>query len=433
MPAAVPASVPVSSWTDTAPPAPETTALSGEVVADVAIVGGGFTGLSAALHVAEKSRSVVLVEAAEPGFGASGRNGGQIIAGLKEDPDAILRAFGPERGEEIVRFAGGAPDVVFDLIKRHGIACEVVRGGWLQAIHAPVARPAMEARVRQWQARGAPVELLDRDGTERLTGTRRFPGGMLDRRGGTINPLAFARGLAQAAIAAGARIHTGTTARSLRRQGDAWEIETADGRVHAGRVLLATNAYSGDLWPALERSIVPVYSYQIATVPLGANLRGVLMPNGLGLSDTRRLLNYCRQDAKGRLLVGGRGRFREGRDRSDYAPIVEALRRLFPEAAELSIEHSWGGRVALTLDHYPHLGELAPGLCVAAGYNGRGVALAAATGRMMAEHLAGAPLGTLPLPVRPMRPLPMHGMRIVALQAAVGTKRLQDWWEMRGG
>jgi glycine/D-amino acid oxidase-like deaminating enzyme len=425
--------LPRSPWTERAPAAPETPPLEGEAEADVAIVGGGFTGLSTALHLAGRGVSVALLEAMEPGYGASGRNGGQVIAGLKLTPDELRARFGAERGEAIAAFAGAAPDVIFELIERHRIECDAVRGGWLQGIHARAALPAAEDRLRQAEARGWPVELLDAKATARLTGSEGYAAGLLDRRGGTLNPLAYARGLARAALGAGARLHARTPALSLERRGGRWRITTPAGAVTAERVLLATNAYSGDLWPGLRRSVIPAFSYQVATAPMGGNLRRRIMPGGLGLSDTRRVLSYCRQDPDGRLLVGGRGRFRESQDRADYAPVIARLKRLFPEAGELAIDHFWGGKVALTLDHTPHIAEPAPGLAVAAGFNGRGVALTSAVGRAMADHLTGTPLGELPLPVRPMRPIPFHGLRIPAMAGAIWLKRAQDWWEARRG
>ncbi|MEJ1996257.1 MAG: FAD-binding oxidoreductase [Limibacillus sp.] len=423
--------LPESPYGERAAPAPDTPALKGETKAEVCVVGGGFTGLSAALRLAEKGVDTILLEAEEPGFGASGRNGGQIIPGFKHDPEAMIARFGADKGEALAAFAGRAPDLVFELIERHAMDCDAVRSGWLQAAHGSAALPAVESRVRQWRERGAPIELLGAEETERLTGARGYAGALLDARGGTLNPLAFARGLARAALSEGASLHGGSPVTSLREEGGGWRVSTGRGGVRAERVLIATNAYTGDFWPGLAQSVIPVYSYQIATEPLSANLQATIMPNRLGLSDTRRLLNYCRQDAGGRLLVGGRGYRRESTDPDDFQGIRRALGRLFPSVIDVPLRYCWSGRVALTLDHWPHIGELAPGLSIAYGFNGRGVAMATATGRQMAEHLAGAPLETLPLPVRPFKPLRGHGYLPPLLAAAIGVKKLQDWWEMR--
>ncbi len=423
--------LPDSPYTERASPGPKTPALANSVKADVCVVGGGFTGLSAALKLSEDGVDTVLLEAMEPGYGASGRNGGQIIPGFKHDPEGMIQRFGPDKGEAMAAFAGNAPTLVFDLIDKYGIDCDAVRSGWLQAGHGPSVLPLLESRVRQWRDRGAPIELLGPADTERLSGSRFYSGALLDRRGGTLNPLAYARGLAAAALSQGARLHGNSPATAIERKGPVWLVTTPKGTVEADRVLIATNAYTGDFWPGLARSIVPVYSYQVATEPLTPNLQATILPNRIGLSDTKRMLNYCRQDAGGRLLVGGRGYPQESTDPADFEAIGEALARIFPAVADMRLTYCWSGKVALTLDHWPHIGEVAPGISVAFGFNGRGVAMATATGRCMAEHLQGGLLESLPLPVRPFRPVPGHGLLTRFLSAAIGIKRLQDWWEVR--
>ncbi len=423
--------LPHSLWAATARPAPETPPLVGEAEADVAIVGGGFTGLSAALHAAEGGAKVVLVETAEPGFGASGRNGGQVIPGLKLSPNEVAARFGAERGERLNAYAGGVADLVFDLIERHGIDCGAFRGGWLQGLHSSKALPDAESRVGQWQARGAPVTLLDRGETERLSGARGYIGAVCDARGGTLNPLGYARGLAAAAIKAGARIHGASPATGLSPGAEGWRVTTPQGSVRAEQVLLCTNGYTGGLWPGLRQSIIPLFSYQVATRPLGDNLRKTIMPEGHALSDTRRLLNYCRLDPEGRLVVGGRGAYRDTSEPRYFAPVATALRRLFPHVEEESFEFYWGGKIALTASHLPHFAELAPGLTAALGYNGRGVAMASATGKELAKRVLGTPLDELPFPERPIKPIPLHALRRPVLSALVAWKRFRDLREAR--
>jgi glycine/D-amino acid oxidase-like deaminating enzyme len=425
--------LPASLWAATAAPAPETLPLSGETRAQVCVVGGGYTGLSAALHLAEAGAEVVLLEAAEPGWGASGRNGGQVIAGLKWDPDAIETCFGSERGRRLVAFAGAAPDLVFDLIDRHGIDCAAQRGGWIQAAHAAKVMATVESRAAQWARRGAPVEVLDRAGVAALTGSRTYAGGWLDRRGGHLQPLSFARGLAHAAKGAGAAIHGGTPARALVRTDGAWRVSTPEGSVHAERVLLCTNGYTDALWPGLARSIIPAMSYQVATRPLGDNLRRAVLPRGHVVSDTRRLLAYFRLDPAGRLVIGGRGRLVDSSDPALYGHLRMRLSGLFPDLGDPGWEFHWAGRIALTLDHLPHLHEPAPGLLAALGYNGRGVALATAMGKALAERTLGKTAEELPLPAAPLRPIPLHGLRQPALALAIAWKRLLDAWDARSG
>lgn len=425
--------LPNSLWAATAIAPARMPPLQGQRRADAVVVGGGFTGLSAALHLAEAGADTVLLEAAEPGWGASGRTGGQVIPGLKLDPDELVARFGPERGERLVLFAGGVADLVFDLVKRHGIDCHAAQAGWIQGIHARSRMALAEARVEQWARRGAAVELLDADRMAELTGTERYAGGWIDRRGGMLQPLSFARGLAHAALRVGAAVHGRAPATALLRDGNGWRVETPGGAVIADQVLLATNAYGDGLWPGLRQSVIPVFSYQVATRPLGDSLRRSVLAGGMPVSDTRRLLNYFRLDHTGRLVVGGRGRFCDTAPPRYYRHIVDALNWLYPRIGPVALDYRWAGRVALTLDHLPHLNEPAPGLHAMLGYNGRGVAMATACGRMMAERMQGMPASELPLPTSPLKPVPFHGLRRPALAAAVAWKRLLDGWESRGG
>jgi glycine/D-amino acid oxidase-like deaminating enzyme len=421
--------LPDSLWAATAPSAPSCPALDGEQTAELCVVGGGFTGLSTALHTAESGADVLLLEAAEPGWGAAGRNGGQVIPGLKLEPDDLERRFGIDRGQRLSAFVGSAPDLVFELIARHQIDCNERRSGWIHAIHSPSAVAKEEDRVRQWQDRGAKVEMLDRQQVATLLGTDAYVAGSLDHRGGWLQPLAFARGLARAAQLAGARLHGGSPAIRIDRHGDGWRVETPSGSVTARQVFVCTNAYTNGLWPRLSRSLIPVLSAQVATEPLSEEQRAAILPNGHAASDTRRLLRYFCIDPGGRLVFGGRGGFRETEDRSFYRHIVASLQQLFPIVRNARLEFFWCGRVAVTLDHMPHILELGPGLWAGGGYNGRGVAMATAMGRLLAACAGGEAPEKLPLPLTKPRPLPFHGLRRPAVELAVAWKRLLDAWE----
>ena len=276
--------LPDSLWAATAPEDPLDPQLTGHHTSDICVIGGGFTGLSTALHAAEDGGDVILLEAAEPGWGASGRNGGQVIPGFKLDPDDIVSRFGHERGERLVEFSGRAPDLVFDLVRRHRIDCHARRERWIHAVHASAALAEEEERVRQWRDRGADVEMLDRSATEALLGTSRYLASALDRRGGWLQPLAYARGLARAARAAGARLHAASPATGISQRGTGWRVETKSGTVEAEQVFVCTNAYTNAftprLWPRLARSLIPIVSYQAATEPLSDELRRMILPKG---------------------------------------------------------------------------------------------------------------------------------------------------------
>jgi glycine/D-amino acid oxidase-like deaminating enzyme len=423
--------LPDSLWAATAASGPSCPPLSGDRSAELCVVGGGFTGLSAAYHAAQAGAEVVLVEAAEPGWGAAGRNGGQVIPGLKLDPNDLERRFGAERGGRLVDFAGAAADLVFELVAKHRIDCQARRQGWVHAVHGRAALPLEEDRARQWQARGAALEMLDRDQVSAILGTDEYIAGLLDPRGGWLQPLAYARGLARAAQDAGASLHGMSPATRIDRSGDGWRIAAPMGSAIAKQVLICTNAYTDELWPRLGRSLIPVTSYQVATEPLSDELRARIMPKGHVSSDTRRLLRYFCMTPDGRLVMGGRGHLRESDRRELYAHIVASMHELYPGTSDARLDYFWSGRVAVTLDHLPKIFELGPGMWSGAGYNGRGVAMATAMGRLLAQCAGGAAADSLPLPPTKPRPLPFHGLRGPAIGLAVGWKLLLDAWEAR--
>jgi glycine/D-amino acid oxidase-like deaminating enzyme len=401
--------------------APQAPALVGEARADVAIVGGGYTGLAAALALAERGADVLLLEARDIGFGASGRNGGQVIPGLKLDPQALDREF----GEATTAFVGAAADVLFALIERLGLECGARRTGWIQATLKQAHLPAIAARAEQWRRRGAAVEALDEAAVTRLTGARGFVGGWRDARAGVLHPLDYARGLAKAAQGAGARLHADSPVERLAPTRFGWRLMTPGGVIEAGQVVIATNGYSDRLWPRLKATVLPARSRQIATAPLPAALLEKILPSGEAVSDTRRIGNYFRIGPQGRLLIGGRGSFSEARANRDYADLRAALAWLYPEAAEAPVEFSWSGRVAMTADHLPHTHRPAPGIVAALGYNGRGVAMATALGLAIGAHLAD-PVQPLPLQPSEMKPLPLHALHPIYGEGAILYYRLRD-------
>ena len=416
-----------SLWSTTAPPAPSTPSLTTSTQSDVCVIGGGYAGLSTALHLAERGVKTVVLEAKEPGYGGSGRNGGQVIPGLKYDPDDLEAMFGPERGPRLVAFAGRTADAVFELIAKHRMDVPHVRNGWIQGAHSKASVEETRRRAAQWARRGAPVEVFDKAETDRHLGTTQYLGGWIDRRGGAVQPLTYARGLARAALAAGAVIHGDTRAAKLEREGTRWIVSTDRGaHVSTDRVVMCTNGYADELWPGVRRSVIAPNSYQIATEPLSDNIRKSILPFGQVCSDARKLLLYFRLDDRGRLLLGGRGPFREPRDSSDWAHLEAMLPRLFPQAAGAAIEYRWCGRVTITRDFLPHLHEPAPGLLIDIGCMGRGVGLQTALGEAMADYLATGNPEALPMPLQPVRPLPFHGLNKMYFAAAVAWYRFLD-------
>jgi glycine/D-amino acid oxidase-like deaminating enzyme len=388
-----------------APPAPPTQSLQGNRRVAIAIIGAGFTGLSTALHLAERGIAPLVIEAKEIGWGASSRNFGQVVPYFKHDQDHVLRHFGTDVGERLIAAAGGAPDLVFSLIERHKIACTPVRKGLIFAAHSPAARAGLEERTAFWQRRGAPIEMLDGPDTAAAIGSPFYAACSLDRRGGTINPLAYVRGLAAAATKAGAAIVTQTPVLDLDRAGTQWRLRTPHGEVVADSVVLATNAYTESrLWPGLRESVIPMRAYQLASRPLGENLRRSILPQGQPLTDTRPLFSGVRLHPDGRLQASADGPAFDHEGEAAVSKLTRRLQTIFPQLGPLEWEYRWAGWVAMTYDRYPHLHALAPGLWAGLGYSGRGIGLATLMGREIAARIAGTATEDLAFPITSLEP-----------------------------
>ncbi|UVH59206.1 FAD-binding oxidoreductase [Variovorax paradoxus] len=418
--------LPPSLWADTAPPAPPTPPLTESRKADVLIVGGGFTGLSAALHLAEAGVQACVLEAHEPGWGASGRNGGQVNPSLKHDPDELVQLYGQARAEPLIDAVSRSADLVFDLIARHRIDCQPVRKGWIQAAYAQKDVAALHARAEQWAKRGVTTLQLDRAAVSARLGTEAFAGGWLDGRTGSIQPLAYTRGLVRAAQAAGASVHGGTEVTALERRGTHWHASTSTGAsVTAEQVVIATNGYTGALWPKLSSTVLAANSFIVATEPLKGPAADAILPGGETASTSQRLLLYFRKDAQGRLLMGGRGHFADPAGPADFAHLERSLELLFPQLGPLRYEYRWAGRIAVTRDFMPHVHTPAPGVTVALGYNGRGIALATSMGKHVAARLVDAG-ADFPYPVTPIAPIPLHGLQRFYVAGGVAWYSLLD-------
>ena len=410
----------------TAPAAVATPPLQGEQRHDLIVVGGGYTGLSTALHAAERGCKVLLLEAEQPGFGAAGRNGGQVNPGLKHEPDEIEAHYGAERGARIVALAGAGPQFLFDLVHRLQLDCEARQSGTLRAAYRHASLPSLDAQVAQWARRGVALERLDARGAAHQTGTDRYVGATFDRRGGSVNPLAYARELARAACAAGATLAGNSRALSITPVGAEWRVRTAAGAARAPQVVLATDGYSDALWPGLRRSIIPVYSSIAASAPLPPALRARLLPGGAVVYESGHVPTYYRVDASGRLLIGGRGVQRPLRTHADVRHLTDYAARWWPELRGIAWPQSWNGQFALTPDFYPRVHAPAPGIWVALGYSGRGVALATRLGAALAESVSGAGRDALPWPVTAIPRIPLHRFWPVGVALGVALGRVRD-------
>lgn len=422
------AASPGSLWAATATCAPIASLpqLSAAARADIVVIGAGYTGLSAALHGAGAGRDVVVLEAGELGGGGSGLNGGQVIAGLKHDPDVLESLYGERVGAQLAACSGAAPDLVFDLIAHYAIECDAVRTGWLQLAVSERHLRSLERRAAQWRSRGADAAVLSAREAATLTGTARYCGGWIDRRGGTVQPLAYLLGLGRAAIARGARLFVRSPAWRLSHRGDGWCVETPRGSVTASTVILATDAYTGREFDTLRRTVVAVPSIQVATAPLPESLRATILPGGQSVSDTQRVLRYFRLDASGRFVLGTRGSYGDVPVPANTRAHEHAVSELFPQLAGMPLQHRWGGLVAMTRDGIPHLHEPAPGLLAGLGYNGRGVAMATTMGRLLARRALGETAASLGFPVTPIRPIRLHALSRMAVRATIRYLQARD-------
>jgi glycine/D-amino acid oxidase-like deaminating enzyme len=418
--------LPPSLYAATGRPAPTTPLLDGDCAADVAVVGAGFTGLSTALHLAEQGANVIVLEAREVGWGASGRNGGQINPGLKADPDDVEAAFGAKIGGRLVRFAWGAPEATFALIRRYQIECDARQGGTLRAAYLPHDAEKVRRLAEQCQRRGMPVTLLEGDAARAATGTSRYLAILRDASGGDIQPLDYARGLARAAIGLGAKVHGATPVTRLSTSGRRWSLATPRGTVTADAVVVGTNGYSDELVPNLRRSIVPVFSSIAASEPLEPAVASQIMPAGGVLYEAARITVYYRLDKSRRLLMGGRGPQRPEIDSHSLRHLTNYAQRLWPCLKNVAWPYTWNGQVAITTDQYPHVHEPQKGLYAYVGCNGRGVAFSTVLGAELAKLALGKDAFEIERLVVPIKPMPLHAFWRVGVAAKLIELRLRD-------
>ncbi len=390
----------------------ETGPLEGTRDVDLAIIGGGFTGCSAALEAAQTGASVCLLEADRIGQGGSGRNVGLVNAGLWLPPEEIIGVLGEDSGRELLSVLGEAPATVFRLIEKHGIDCEATRNGTLHCAHSRAGVADLENRFRQQNELGAPVRLLDARETVQRTGSPTFHGALYDPRAGTVQPKSYCRGLARAAAEAGALICQDTPAVSVTFENDAWGIATPNGVVRARALLLATNAYHSGVAGVTEPGFVKVGFLQVATAPLSkAQLAGIL-PGGEGCWDTATVMSSFRLDRSGRLIVGGIGNLDGPGAAVHRAWARRKIRQVFPDIGPQEIEYAWHGQIAMTGDHVPKILSLGPRGYACFGYSGRGIGPGTVFGTAAARALLRDDPGRLPL-----RPVPRHDERFAQARA----------------
>jgi len=373
-----------SLWYTTASTPINAPALQGDVQADVAIIGGGYTGLSAALHLAEAGVRVCLLEARTIGYGGSGRNAGNLNAGLWTPPDDVEKILGEQAGKRLNALLASGPDAVFELAERYGIACEATRKGTMHLAHSKSGLSDLQSRYAQQIKRNAPVELLDASQTAQRTGSKAFYGALFDPRAGTIQPLSYARGLARAAQAAGASVFENSAAQTVSRSSGEWVVTTSSGTLTARHLVRATNAYGTALSDEAPR-YTPVHYFQCATAPLSQDHLESILPAKEGCWDTGRVMTSFRVDQAGRLIIGAVGNLDSLGSSTHLAWAKRKLGRVFPQLSRQAFEFSWTGRIAMTSDHLPKVAPIGENGIEIFGYSGRGIAPGTLFGQAAAD------------------------------------------------
>jgi glycine/D-amino acid oxidase-like deaminating enzyme len=401
------------------PPVRGTTSWSERV--DVAIIGGGVTGLWTAYQLAAQGTRVVLLEARQIGHGASGRAFGQLVPFLKHSHRKIVADFGAEHGQRLSDAVAAAPTNISAFLEQHQIACAATRSGILFGARTDAGRRSLEETAATQQG----TRMVYGADAADIVGSNYYHAVYLDSRGFHLDPLAYTRGLARVALAQGALLYPETRVDKIGPHGSQWDIRSGDRRLIAETVAIATNAYSGALWPTLARSTVPFLVHGAVTEPLPDETLARILPQGQPLTDTRRLYSGVRKFA-GRLHVSVDGASFRPRAADAQEGIRKRLAELYPWMPTPRVSESWSGWVALTVDQYPRIHQLAKGVWAGLGCNGRGLAVASILGRDLAHLARGGDARATAFPVTPLRPFPLHDAAAGVVAATVSAKRWLD-------
>jgi gamma-glutamylputrescine oxidase len=419
---------PATSWyAQTATPFPALPGLQQDTRADVCIVGAGYTGLGAALELAQRGVSVVVLEAAQVGSGGSGRNGGQVHTGQRNDQAWLERTLGRDDALRLWTMSQDARAHLLALIAEHQIACDF-RPGMIHARHRKGGEAEDAAHVAFMQDRYGydQLALVDEDALADELGTGVYHGGLVDHGGGHLHPLNLALGMARAAMAAGAVIHEQTRATAWRREGGSIVVDTPQGRVICDQLILTGDGYLDDLVGGAARArVMPINNFILATEPLGERADAIIRSNA-AVADTRFVINYFRKSPDGRLIFGGGENYRPGFPPDLKAFVRRHMLKVYPDLADVEVTHAWGGTLGITVHRAPFVRELAPGVRIAAGYSGQGVVLAPWFGKLLADAALGEGEGVELLAKLPTPPFP--GGRLLRWPLTVAGL---SWYAMR--
>lgn len=419
-------------WEVTAKAGQQGEDLHGAAEFDVAVVGAGFTGLRAALDLAEAGCSVAVFDAGEIAWGASGRSGGQVNPMLPvARPGELLKAIGPVYFERLVEASLRSADDLFGLIHKHDIDCDARQKGWLRVDHCAKARGIARAAAQEWNRHGAGFEFVDGNDVQRLSGSPAYTSGTLAPSGGAVQPLSLAFGMARAARNAGARLFRFAPVTSARRKDQKWHLAAGGHPVVCQQIILATNGYSGSLSKPVMQSVLPLVPVQIATDPLPAGVISSILSGGQTISDTRRMIMYARREPDNRMVFGGIGYRQPLGGTGGFSWLLRDAKRVFPALSKVEWPYRWSGQIAMTDDHIPHFHEPEPGMLAGLGYNGRGVAMASLMGKWLAARALGADPHQLPIPCSKAEPLDWRTTQVLGACIAMPLMRIRDQMEWR--
>lgn len=399
-------------WRKTAAQRKTAPRLAGDLKTDVLVVGGGFTGMAAALGARDSGANVIMLEGNEIGSASSGRNNGLVISHhSKASPSEFEAVYGRTVGGRYNRMVADAAGVAFGLMQRFGIDAHQVQNGWIQPAHTGTTLKRARQFYEEWQAFGAAVSWLDRDAVSTRIGSP-YLGGWMVENSGHINPFALTIGLAHAAEQEGVTIFENTRALRIEKTDAGWRVHSKAGSVTADEVVLATNALSGDLWPGLKRTLIPFRVFQAATEPLSEDVRAQILIGNPAVSDMRNDLRYFHYDRDYRLVSGATHTLWHNEADRGRAKVERLIRKAFPALqTPLTVQEYWHGTFAIVPDRRPRLYRLAPGLVFGGVYSGRGVALSLSLGQEIGRWVAGRRMDAdMPLPVTDMQPIRFHGI-----------------------
>ncbi len=414
-------------WTLTAGRVPE---LSGSLPSrcDAVVIGGGFTGLTAALHLARAGRSVIVLESGQLGAGASGMNAGFVVPNFaKADPATVRQKLPRAKADALLSLVGAGADQVFATIAEEHMSCDAAQTGWLQPAYGDDMAQILRQRAKDWTELGRPVEFLDARAIRDETGMEIYSGGLIDHSGGTIHPLDYLYGLARAVMRRGGVIRENARVESVERNSGGWRVAFAGHEIETDAVILATNAFTDGVASRMGRTGVPLKVYQVATRPIDAETVARIAPNRRPVGDTRSNLFTYRLDRDNRLISGGMAINPIGAFERVGQAVVDRLTSELRLPHHPGIEIVWTGTAIMTPDFLPRLYRFGDGFFGGIGCNGRGIAMTAQLGRTLARLALGEAAQSQPIPLQSSRPLPFHAFTPLVASLALAHARFQDW------